>query len=1009
MKQGSEYRLAEKPCIDELIKLGYTYIKPEEHSEHRDSDNLVILRSEFVKAIQKINNIDERSTEDVYQDILRITDNQEFTKVLRGEYSRTIAGESTKRTIKLIDFLDLKNNSFSHTNQYYVRSQHSRIPDIVVFINGIPLVVIEAKSPLARKDKSGEAFDQIKQYERDIPRLFQGNLFNIVTDGRRVLYGATGSPSEFWGEWKDPYPKKVEDFGGDVFKMSLYALLDPARLLDLLAHFIVFETREGKTIKKICRYHQFRGVNKIIDRVVSGDHDKGLIWHTQGSGKSLSMVFTTLKLKAHLNIKSKNLENPNIMVLTDRIDLDDQIAKTFAACGLPNPVRIESIADLHKNIKVGTLGLTLISTIFKFQGSNNPVANSDKWIILVDECHRTQEKDLGAYLRKTFPNAKFFGFTGTPIKKSDKDTYRNFGAEGEGYLDKYGIDDAVADGATVPIHYVSRGIKWNVDPSELDRAFDMAFMEAPEDQLSEVKKRGVKLGELIKHPDRVEEIAKDIWAHYREFAEPDHLKAQIVAYDREAIIMYKLALNKVIAKNLEKREGLSPEDALKKADTYSACVYSANQEDGKPSENDAIDTLRKDLQRYFLDHDSEKQAKEAFNEKGKVPYFLIVCNKLLTGFDAPIEAVMYLDNPLTEHNLLQAIARTNRVWSGGKKASGLIMDYIGVSKRLDEALASYRSEDVQHAMQDLEELHTKLKGAHNEVMAFLGEIKAKKNYERDDFMSLKSKIDSKDQWFIFKRRVQNFVKAYSTLAPDPRVLSFTKDLSWLVKFVEWANPFFEAKVSNMLEDVSMKIRGMLEEHLEVSGIKTFCRLRKITDPDFMLDFSGNYENDQELQEAAVRKATELKKITEEKTEDNPERYGSFSEQVMAAIERYQQGQDSATELLKNMEKVAKELMDEDVAHTRSGLDPKAHDILVILNTFATSEQDASEDNFSKVASELTKLYEEAPRGWEQREQLRRELRGKVRRMAREANVEGWQKDVPAHIEEYALKHLTSKD
>lgn len=1009
MKQGSEYRLAEKPSIDELVKLGYTFVKPESHPEHRDSDNLVILRPEFIKAIQKINKIDEHTAEDVYQDILRITDNQQFIKVLRGEYSRTISGESTKQTIKIIDFLDLKNNIFTVTRQFYVRSQYSGIPDIVVFVNGIPLVVIEAKSPLSRKDKSGEAFDQIKRYERDIPRLFQSNIFNIVTDGRNLLYGATGSPSTFWAEWKDPYPKKIEDFGGDTFKMSLFALLDRERLLDLLAHFIVFETREGKTIKKICRYHQFRGVNKIINRAISGDHDKGLIWHTQGSGKSLTMVFATLKLKAHLNIKSKNLENPNIMILTDRIDLDDQIAKTFEACGLPNPVRIDSIADLHKNIKVGTMGLTLISTIFKFQGSNSQVANSDKWIILVDECHRTQEKDLGAYLRKTFPRAKFFGFTGTPIKKSDKDTYRNFGADGEGYLDKYGIDDAVADGATVPIHYVSRGIKWNVDPGELDRAFDMAFMEAPKDQLSEIKKRGVKLGELIKHPDRIEEIAKDIWAHYKEFAAPDELKAQIVAYDRETIIMYKLALNKVIAKDFEKREGLSPEEALRKADTYSSCVYSANQEDNKPNESAAINTLRKDLQRYLLDHESEKQAKKDFNEKGKAPYFLIVCNKLLTGFDAPIEAVMYLDNPLTEHNLLQAIARTNRVWSDGKKASGLIMDYIGVSKKLDEAFASYRSEDVQHAMQDLEELHTKLKGAHNEVMAFLGEIKAKKNYERDDFMSLKNKIASKDQWFIFKRRVQNFIKAYSTLAPDPRVLSFTNDLSWLVKFVEWANPFFEAKIANMLENVSMKIRGMLEEHLEVSGIKTFCRLRKITDPDFMIDFSGNYANDQELQEAAVRKATELQKITEEKTDANPERYGSFSEQVLAAIERYQQGQDSAAELLKNMKKVAKELMDEDSAHTKSGLAPRSHDILVILNSFSSAEQEDPDERLSKIASELTKLYEEAPRGWEQREQLRRELRGKVRRIAKEANVEGWQKDIPTRIEEYALKHLTSKN
>lgn len=982
MKQGSEYRLAEKPCIDELIKLGYSYLKSEHLITERENNNVVILKTQFIQAIKKINGIDESSAQDVYQDIMRIVDNQEFTQVLRGDYSRKVKGESTKRTIKLVDFINPKNNQFTCTNQFYVQSQNPRIPDIVVFINGIPLVVIEAKSPLAAKDKSGEAFEQIKQYEQDIPRLFSSNLFNIVTDGRQVFYGATKSPAQYWGEWKDPYPKKIGDFGGDAFKMSLYALLKPTRLVDLLAHFIVFETSGGKTIKKICRYHQYRGVNKIIDRVVKGEHKQGLIWHTQGSGKSLTMVFATLKLKVHRTIQSKNLENPNIMVLTDRIDLDDQIAKTFLACGLSNPKRIDSILELHKELRTKNLGLTIISTIHKFQSSNSSTENSEKWIILVDECHRTQEKDLGAYLRKTFPYAYFFGFSGTPIKKSDKNTYQNFGVQGESYLDKYGIDDAVKDGATLPIYYLGRSVRWKVDQKELDRTFDLQFLQANDEQITEIKKRNLSLGELVKHSERIEAIAKDIWEHFKAYAAPDQLKAQIVAYDREAIILYKRALNKVIANELRKEEGLAFSEALAKADSYSACVYSADQEDGKPSEDSYINDLRKDLQRYFLDHEEEKKTKEAFNSKAETPYFLIVCNKLLTGFDAPIEGVIYLDNPLSEHNLLQAIARTNRVWSQGKKVNGLIVDYIGISQKLDEALASYRNEDVKNAMQDIEELHTKLKGAHNQVMAFLGEIKAKKFFNREEFMALKEKIQTIDRWFIFKRRVKNFVRSYAILAPDTRVLAFTKDLKWLVKFSQWACPFFEVKSANILQDVSMKIRKLLEEHVEVDGIRTFGKLRSISDPDFMRDFFIDYKGKHDLEEAAVRKATQLKKITCEKSHNDPERYGPFSEKVLAAIERYQRGLDSAAVLLKKMQMIAQELESEDVAHVKSGLSKKAHGLMVVLNSFTPLEKSTDTFDMKTAANELARLYEEAPQGWEEREQLRRELRAQARRIAR---------------------------
>jgi type I restriction enzyme R subunit len=303
-----------------------------------------------------------------------------------------------------------------------------------------------------------------------------------------------------------------------------------------------------------------------------------------------------------------------------------------------------------------------------------------------------------------------FGFTGTPVKKGDKDTFQNFGAKGETYLDKYGIDDAVADGATVPIYYQGRMTEWHLHDKEIDVVFDQWFAGEPDDKVEELKKRGVTKGDLARFGPRIELIAVDIWAHFRAHVAPDGFKAQICAIDRLACVAYKVALDRVITASLMKTEKLSEEEAKAKASAMSVCVYSPGQHDGEQHPELVVhqippeDVTPKIVPRFLDPNDPLK--------------FIIVCNKLLTGFDAPIEQAMYLDNPLTDHNLLQAIARTNRRY-GANKDHGLIVDYIGVSKKLSEALAAYRQEDVQSAMRDEDELHDKLRAAHKEVMGLI--------------------------------------------------------------------------------------------------------------------------------------------------------------------------------------------------------------------------------------------------------------------------------------------------
>jgi len=570
MSSPCEYTLAEKPILDYLQSCGYSYLSSYKNDFARDGLNQVILRDTFMETISRINDVPEEVAHSTYLDLLNVSDNEKWFSILRGDYSRRVLGASDLKTIHFIDFLHPENNTFTVTNQYSVKAEHTRRADIVLFINGIPVVVIEAKSPVAAEGRLKRAVGQMMLYEQDIPRLFYSNAFNIATDGVSVLYGSTGAAWEYWGKWKDPWPRKESDFTSE-FEMSLWSLLEPSRLLDIIAHFIVFETREGQTIKKMCRY---RATNKLVERVLEDKYKRGLIWHTQGSGKSLTMVFSALKLKSHRTIESPTLANPNLLVVTDRIDLDDQIAKTFKACGLPNPKQMESVRELRDFVHSSTQGLTLLSTIFKFEGSTKPVENSSNWIILVDECHRTQEKDLGAFLRATLPDSWYFGFTGTPVKKKDINTYINFGPPGELYMDRYGIDDAVADGSTVPVRYTSRKADWQIEAADLDILFDNWFAELPDDKLEKLKTEGVSVSQLAKHEERIELLAKDIWEHFKSNVDPHGFKAQIVAIDRQAIILYKRYLDKAISISLQE-EGVSEEEACRIARGMSEPVYSS--------------------------------------------------------------------------------------------------------------------------------------------------------------------------------------------------------------------------------------------------------------------------------------------------------------------------------------------------------------------------------------------------------------------------------------------------
>lgn len=1007
----SEYRLAEKPALDALAAMGYVVLSTDAAFLMRQEANRVLLKPVLMEALQTLNEgLGAEDAEAIYSDLSTVSDNEEWQRRLRGAYSRRLKGEAKDRPVVLIDFKRLDWNRYHVVRQFKVEAQRSRIADLVVFVNGIPLVVIEAKCPLKAADRSGQAFEQIKQYERDIPRLFYPNAFNVVTDGLVTLYGATGAPSKFYAPWPDPWPRSRNEFADDLTK-DLWCLLEPSRLLDLLAHFLVFETdpENGRRIKKVCRYQQFRAVNKAVHRVAEGTKKRGLIWHTQGSGKSLTMVFLALKLKTHLTLDAPTLQNPNVLVLTDRIDLDDQISKTFTACGLPNPTQAGSVGELREAVSRGGSGQILLSTIFKFHGSKEPIPNSGEWIVLVDECHRTQEKDLGAFLQATLPDARYFGFTGTPIKKADKDTYARFSGPGETYLDKYGIDDAVRDGATVPILYEGRKIEWSINEAEIDILFDRWFVDLSDEKRETLKQQGVSLALIAKHPDRIRLIARDIWEHFKQTCRPDGFKAQIVAIDREAVVLYRAALAEVISTDLSKG-GMAPAEAAAKADGMLGCVFSKSQEDDKPSEDPDIEAIRAELRTYYLDAEREKATKKAFKGATDEPSFLIVCDKLLTGFDAPNEHVMYLDKPLREHGLLQAIARTNRTCSITRrdgtavdKPHGRIVDYIGVTQHLDDALSSYRAEDVQNALRDLDLLRRDLRETHARFMRQRWLMSLHGLDEKAAAYAVEKLVSDgrEDDWFELQRLGRHFVRTYGDLSPDPAILDFTRDMKWTATFLRLAQQAITKDESLDHLTYSGKIRDMLEEHVRATGLTTTVRLRNITDPDFKDDFQIEEKSEEELHEAFVRKASELKRVTRELVDRNPAQYGRFSERVLEIIRRFEEGQIAAAEGLKDFEDLTNGIAAEAGAHDELGMDERAFAILRIMEPHAPEEDRAP---LQAVAVEVGGLYAKAQASQPSwffmdgyKKQLRREVRGLLRPLAlNDTNVLG------DEIEDYAV-------
>ena len=648
----------------------------------------VILENDLRNAIYKINsNVTDEQVTEVLRQIKNlehnntILNNKQFTKYLLEGCQVPINenGETRYKTIKIVDFDNISNNTFKAINQYTIIEHSEKRPDIIIFINGLPLVVVELKSTVREDVKLIDGYNQLKGYQEvHIPTLFYYNQFMIVSDGVQARAGTITSPWSRFSEWKKIEADDEVTENMPTHKTLFYGMLRKDRLLDIINNYVLW----SEDSKILSAYHQYFGVKKAITSTEVAIDNRtgkaGILWHTQGSGKSFSMVF-------YAGNMIKVLKNPSIVVITDRNDLDNQLFSTFAKCSeylKQSPIQIESREDLQDKLENRVSGGIFFTTLQKFEEETGLFSKRDDILVLVDEAHRShygidatikfdKEKmkaykkyGTAKYLHEAFPNATYIGFTGTPVETKDKSTSNVFGQ----VIDTYDMTQAIMDGATVPIMYEARMARVGLNQKLLDEIDDYYNMleteEGVEDyKIAESKKEMAKMEQIIEDPDRLEMIVKDIINHYEDIQTSVANKAMVVAYSRKsAYTMYKKFLE--LRPNWENKVHM--------------VITSNNKDDEEMQKAIGSKKDKKQLEVDFKDMDSEFK-------------IAIVVDMWLTGFDVPGLGTMYVDKPMKAHNLMQAIARVNRVYKD--KQGGLIVDYIGLKSWLLDALKTYTKRD----------------------------------------------------------------------------------------------------------------------------------------------------------------------------------------------------------------------------------------------------------------------------------------------------------------------------
>ena len=793
--------------------------------------------------------------------------NEEFAKWLRNEISLPIGKNNEHVIIRLIDFDNINNNSFILSNQFKIRTRETKIPDIILFVNGIPLVVGEAKTPVRPAVSWFDAAHDIHDiYENSVPQLFVPNVFSFATEGKEIFIGGVRTPLELWAPWRieDEKDELSHIMGLNDVAKQLTHLLKPSTLLDILQYFTIYATNsKKKKIKVVCRYQQYEGANAIVERVIDGKIKKGLIWHFQGSGKSLLMLFAAQKMR-----KQQELNNPTVVIVVDRVDLDTQITATFNTADVPNMITTDSIKELHELLEQDTRKI-IITMVHKFKDAYPDMNKRDNIILMVDEAHRTQEGNLGRKMRNALPNAFLFGLTGTPINKADRNTFWAFGSELDegGYMSRYTFQESIRDNATLPLHFEPRLPNYHIDKESLDTAFNEMANDLSEEDKNKLSQKAANMSVFLKSPERVKTIVADIVEHFKTHVEPEGLKAMIVTPDRYACVQYKDELDKLISFDA------------------TAVVISS-------SANDDYNFKQK----WAMDKDAQEKVIEKFNDADSTLKFLIVTAKLLTGFDSPILQTMYLDKSLKDHTLLQAICRTNRLFPN--KTFGRIVDYFGVFDDTAQALA-FDEESVKKIITNLQELQDKFPEWIEKCLAHFPDVdRTITGFE--GLQLAQDCINSNEKRDAFAKDFSSLSKLWEALSPDPVLNPFEKDYKWLSQVYTSVKPSSDDNGRLLWHALGAQTTALIHEHIHVSGINKEME-EMVLDADVIDDLM--YKKDPKEAEKVLK----ILFSRLNKHGNNPT-FKQLSERLEAIRDRAEKGLINSIEFIKELCQIAKETL-----------------------------------------------------------------------------------------------------
>jgi len=872
----NEDNTIEQMILSTLQGNGWKYI-PAEELPRMHSDVLVepMVKEALIRLNPEIAEDPSRADEIIYK--LRtvilsvqphnlVTQNEVFKKMIFEENSYPFGKDGRMVPIRFFGTMrkeDLALNEYVVTNQWvYPQAEDGKRLDIVLLINGFPIAIGELKTPVRSAITWLDAAGDISAYEKSIPAMFVTNVFNFATEGKCYRYGSINMPINMWGPWHT-VTHKVEGGLADV-KISVEDMITPENVMDIFQFFTMFATdKKYRKYKIICRYQQFEGANMIVSRVIAGYPKKGLIWHFQGSGKSLLMVFAAQKLRM-----IPELKNPTVVIVDDRIDLETQITATFNASDIPNLTSAATKEELLSFFR-GDMRKILITTIFKFGEVSGELNPRDNIIVMVDEAHRTQEGDLGEKMRIALPNAFFFGLTGTPINRIDKNTFATFGAEEDrtGYMSRYSFSNSIRDGATLPLHFEPVPVELHVDKEKLDREFETMTDEAglSKDEKNELSRR-VNMKAIMYNPARIRKVCEHIAKHFKEKIEPNGYKGQVVVYDRECCLMYKAVLDELLG-----------EEA-------STIVMDTN--------NDKEDRYKK----YRRDRDAEGKVLDIFRDPASPLKLVIVTAKLLTGFDAPILQAMYLDKPMKDHTLLQAICRTNRTYDQGK-THGLIVDYIGIFDDVARAL-DFDENSMRKIITNIEKIKKQLPALLKKCLSyFMGVDRTVEGWE--GLMAAQECLPTNKEKDAFAADYRVLNRAWDALSPDGFLNAYKTDYQWLSRVYESVKPT-DGRGGLIWASLGAKTIELVHQNLTVGEADEDMEILAM-DADLIDDF---LENQKDLKKTT--KKVEINLVAKIMKHSKDQKFIKLGEKLETLREKHEQGLLTSIEFLKLLLELAKE-------------------------------------------------------------------------------------------------------